>query len=99
MPRRNETAAFGAPSNDHRLIENDTNIPKPASAPLRMPISPFKARNRATASGLNAVKSRGNLKDEVFMQQRRAEIKARQERLIEERGLREMLNPALDASV
>jgi hypothetical protein len=37
------------------------------------------------------VKSKGNLKGEVNMQRRKAEIRAKQERMAEERGLREML--------
>ena len=99
LPRLNKTSAFGNPSHDHRLIETDTNIPKPHSMSPRTMKSPSKSRNRAKASGLNAVKSRGNLEDEVAMQQKRADIRARQERLVEERALRELLNGRLDAIV
>jgi hypothetical protein len=61
-----------------------------ARTPLR-PTALAAARARAKASGLSAVKSKGNLKGEVEMQRRKAEIKAKQERMAEERGLREML--------
>jgi hypothetical protein len=49
------------------------------------------SRARAKASGLSAVKSKGDLKGEVNAQRRRAEIRAKQERMGEERALREML--------
>ncbi|KAK8843365.1 hypothetical protein IAR55_007022 [Kwoniella newhampshirensis] len=49
------------------------------------------ARVRAKTSGLSAVKSRGNLKEEMEIKRKRSEIKARQERIGEERELREML--------
>lgn len=71
------------------------NLGKAPSAPgARTPLRPSSlaaARARAKASGLSAVKSKGNLKGEVEMQRRKAEIKAKQERMAEERGLREML--------
>lgn len=71
------------------------NLGKGPSAPgARTPLRPTSlaaARARAKASGLSAVKSKGNLKGEVDMQRRKAEIRAKQERMAEERGLREML--------
>jgi len=89
---------FGtASSREHLLFESNFNLPKPAPSTVshksstRMIKSPTKSRMRAQASGLSAVKSKGNLRGEVELQQRRAEIKARQERLAEERGLRALL--------
>jgi hypothetical protein len=40
---------------------------------------------------LAAIKSRGNLKEEADVQRRKAEIKAKSERRVEEKELREML--------
>jgi hypothetical protein len=62
---------------------------------------PLKAapssRLRAQASGLHAVKSRPDLKKEREVAGRKAEIKARQGRLGEERELRRMLGDEPDS--
>ena len=91
-----------ASSRDNLLFESNFgsnfNLPKSVLTPTshkaspQAARSPTKARVRAKNSGLSAVKSRGNLRGEVEVQQRRAEIKRRQERLAEERGLRELLS-------
>ena len=54
------------------------------------------SRVRSQASGLSAVKSRPDLAKEREIQARKAEIKARQGRLGEERELRKMLAGAGD---
>ncbi|WWD21121.1 hypothetical protein CI109_105602 [Kwoniella shandongensis] len=95
---------FGnASSRDNHLFEsNFHSVPKPALAPKTAQFgngggkTPIKgslaaARARAKASGLSAVKSRGNLREEMEIKRKRSEIKARQERIGEERELREML--------
>lgn len=48
-------------------------------------------RARARAAGVSAIKSKANLKDEFDAQRRRTEVRAKQARLAEEKGLREML--------
>lgn len=78
--------------------------PKSAlSSPAPPPRSPLKpvtttaaaaGRIRHKKSGIAAVKSRGNLKEEIEVQRRKAEIKAKTERRQEERELREMLGGA-----
>lgn len=49
------------------------------------------SRLRAQASGIHAVKSKPDLKKDREVASRKAEIKARQDRLGEERELRRML--------
>lgn len=88
-----------ASSRENMLLESNIHLSKaPPTIPKvthpaapRTMKSPSKTKMRARASGLSAVKSRGNLRGEVEVQKRKAEIKARQQRLVEERGLREML--------
>lgn len=49
------------------------------------------SRMRHKNSGLTAIKSKGNLREEVEVQRRKAEMRAKAERRVEERELREML--------
>ncbi len=106
VPRFPTSKPFGAASSRNNLLfeSNLHNVPKPVHKSIshqtssRSIASPTKARLRAKASGLSAMKSKGNLRGEVEVQQRRAEIKARQERLAEERGLREMLSGGMSGA-
>lgn len=100
------TEPFGAASTrDNVLFQSNFNVPKPIPKPLPSALkkgtsmsqlkSPMKtagsSRVRAQASGLSSVKSRPDLGKEREIQARKAEIKARQGRLGEERELRRML--------
>lgn len=61
-------------------------------AQLKSPLkSAASSRIRGQASGISAVKSRPDLRKEREVQAKRAEIKAKQDRLGEERELRRML--------
>ncbi|WVR09113.1 hypothetical protein IAU60_006175 [Kwoniella sp. DSM 27419] len=74
-----------------------TSTPKPRGGMLppssggRLAIKSPAARLRAKHSGLSAVKSNGGLREEMEVKRKRSEIRARQERRGEERGLRELL--------
>jgi hypothetical protein len=59
--------------------------------------SALRARQRA--SGLSAVKSKGNVRGDAEVLARRAEIKARQQRIGEERELRELLSGVNDVDM
>lgn len=69
----------------------------PTASPARTPgkaHSSSALRARQKASGLSAVKSKGNLRVEKEVDARRAAIRARQQRMGEERELRQMLGVA-----
>ncbi|WVF65621.1 hypothetical protein IAT40_000351 [Kwoniella sp. CBS 6097] len=96
---------FGtASSRNNHLFESNFSVSKPVNPPpaslkpkSSMPASMTSkmptpaARLRAKHSGLSAVKSKSNLREEMEVKRRRSEIRARQERRVEERGLRETL--------
>jgi len=66
----------------------------PTASPARIPgksQSSSALRVRQKASGLSAVKSKGNLRAEKEVEARRAAIRAKQQRIGQERELREML--------
>lgn len=85
-------------------VNVSTKIAHPLKPALRqnVPASPLKStpkksaaasasRARSKASGLSAVKSKGNLRAEAEVNARRAEMRAKQQRIGEERELRAML--------
>ncbi|WVQ93273.1 hypothetical protein IAU59_000339 [Kwoniella sp. CBS 9459] len=97
---------FGnASSRDNHLFESNFSVSKPMNPPISLkpksslPASSLAsgkmptpaARSRAKHSGLSAVKSKSNLREEMEVKRRRSEIRARQEQRAEERELREML--------
>ncbi|WVW79269.1 hypothetical protein I302_101236 [Kwoniella bestiolae CBS 10118] len=65
--------------------------PKTSQGAMGKSQSSAAARIRARQSGLSAVKSRTNLREEMEVKRKKEEIKARMERREEERELREML--------
>nr|XP_018259099.1 uncharacterized protein I303_08643 [Kwoniella dejecticola CBS 10117]OBR81257.1 hypothetical protein I303_08643 [Kwoniella dejecticola CBS 10117] len=65
--------------------------PKTSQSAIGKPQSSAAARIRARQSGLSAVKSKGNLREDMEVKKKRSEIRARNERREEERELREML--------
>lgn len=65
-------------------------MPSPRKTPSKQ-ISSSALRVRQKASGVSAVKSKMNAKGDAEVLARRAEIKARQQRMGEERELRELL--------
>jgi hypothetical protein len=101
-----------ASSRDNVQFQSNFYVPKPlkptsstgpslkkgkSTSQLKSPMkSAPSSRLRAQASGLNAVKSRPDLKKEREIQGRKAEIKARQGRSGEERELRRMLGDEVD---
>ncbi|KAK4685285.1 hypothetical protein P7C73_g4870, partial [Tremellales sp. Uapishka_1] len=95
-PSTSITTPFGTASSRTNEFETNFNLPKPVSHPsprtttgLKTPSS--KMRARAKNSGLSAVKSGKDLRGAMEMQARRAELRAKQERITQERQLREML--------
>ncbi|OCF41957.1 hypothetical protein I317_04259 [Kwoniella heveanensis CBS 569] len=98
---------FGtASSRDNHLFESNFSVSKPANPPpaslkpkSSLPASSLAsgkmptpaARMRAKHSGLSAVKSKSNLREEMEVKRKRSEIRARQERRAEERELKQML--------
>ncbi|WWC91287.1 uncharacterized protein L201_006230 [Kwoniella dendrophila CBS 6074] len=96
-----------AQSRDNQSFSSNFNLPKPRPSHMTTtlksktsqpgmggvgkPQSSSAARIRARQSGLSAVKSKNNLKEEMEVRRKRSEIKARMERREEERELREML--------
>ncbi|OCF35506.1 hypothetical protein I316_02558 [Kwoniella heveanensis BCC8398] len=103
----NTVQPFGtASSRDNHLFESNFSVSKPANPPSaslkpksslpasflasgKMPTP--AARMRAKHSGLSAVKSKSNLREEMEVKRKRSEIRARQERRAEERELKQML--------
>jgi hypothetical protein len=65
-------------------------MPSPRKTPSKQ-TSSSALRARHKASGLSAVKSKGDVRGDADVAARRAEIKARQQRIGEERELRELL--------
>lgn len=68
------------------------NVPaSPTRTTPKKTASTSAARLRNKASGLSAVKSKGNLRTEAEVNARRADIRAKQQRMGEERALRDLL--------
>ncbi|WRT68977.1 uncharacterized protein IL334_005959 [Kwoniella shivajii] len=92
---------FGsAQSRENQLFASNFDLAKPMHPPattLKAKRSQpaiaksSAARIRARQSGLSAVKSKGNLREEMEVKRKRSEMRARTERREEEKGLREML--------
>ncbi|ORY24783.1 hypothetical protein BCR39DRAFT_545922 [Naematelia encephala] len=66
-------------------------IGSPMKSPMKQSSQTHLRAARAKASGLSAIKSQRNLKEDREVQRKRSEIKDRRERLEEERELRQML--------
>ncbi|WWC97908.1 hypothetical protein V866_004796 [Kwoniella sp. B9012] len=99
-PRMNSTVRpFGsAQSRDNQSFTSNFNLSKPTTlkpktshGAIGKSQSTAAARIRARQSGVSAVKSKSNLREEMEVKRKRSEIKARIERREEERELREML--------
>nr|XP_019005677.1 uncharacterized protein I203_00991 [Kwoniella mangroviensis CBS 8507]OCF69138.1 hypothetical protein I203_00991 [Kwoniella mangroviensis CBS 8507] len=92
---------FGsAQSRNNQSFTSNFNMSKPAPTTLKPRTSQSAigksqstaaARIRARQSGLSAVKSKSNLREDMEVKRKRSEIKARMERREEEKELREML--------
>ncbi|WVQ81506.1 hypothetical protein IAT38_003630 [Cryptococcus sp. DSM 104549] len=95
---------FGNASSRDNSFEANFHLPKPSpmakaggSTPAKTPLKKQSSANlaaarvRARSSGLSAVKSKGNVREEIDMKRRREEMKATTERRKEERELRDML--------
>ena len=86
-----ETSTVLNPATKANQVTPAKSALRPKNPPSGTPIQSARAAARARGSGLTAVKSRGNLKAELEVQARRNEIKARRERITEQRRLEDML--------